>query len=381
MALLDFPSTVQAVVTVAIIYALYRIYWELTVGASRRALIKEQGCKPVKSNSELNSFPQDIIGLKALQKMIQANKRHKLLELWKDQYVRNGNTTYQKLLFTSIIATIEPENLKTIMALNFKSWGLSTRRQDAALPLLGAGIFTTNGAAWQHSRELLRPNFVRSQVGDLDTFEIHVDQLLKAIPRDGSTVDLQDLFFQLTMDTATEFLFGQSTNCLTQGVKDEANLKFAVAFNRAQNEVARSFQRGTTNKFFRSKQFKADTQYLNEFVDRFVQKGLGYRERLNSEKTDPREGERYVFLYEICKQTNDAVKIRSELINILLAGGDTTASLLSDVFFVLARRPDIWGKLRTEVDALGGERPTFQQLKDMKYLRMILNESVYPVSL
>lgn len=98
-----------------------------------------------------------------------------------------------------------------------------------------------------------------------------------------------------------------------------------------------------------------------------------------SEKHPPTS--RYVFLHELVSQTSDTVKIRSELLNILLAGRDTTASLLSNVWFELSNRPDVWSRLRREVDPLHGETPTFQNLKDMKYARALLNESLrlYPV--
>ena len=85
-------------------------------------------------------------------------------------------------------------------------------------------------------------------------------------------------------------------------------------------------------------------------------------------------------MYELVKRTTDPVQLRAELMNILLAGRDTTASLLSDTWFVLARRPDIRAKLPEEVDALGGEKPTFQQIKDMRYLRWVLNECKHRIS-
>jgi hypothetical protein len=49
-----------------------------------------------------------------------------------------------------------------------------------------------------YNREMLRPNFARTQIGDLPTFEKHVQHLIAAVPRDGSTVNLSDLFFRLT---------------------------------------------------------------------------------------------------------------------------------------------------------------------------------------
>jgi len=45
------------------------------------------------------------------------------------------------------------------------------------------------------------------------------------------------------------------------------------------------------------------------------------------------------------------------------------------VWFILARRPDIWEKLQAEVSQLRGELPTFAQIKEMKYLKQVLNEA------
>jgi cytochrome P450 len=84
--------------------------------------------------------------------------------------------------------------------------------------------------------------------------------------------------------------------------------------------------------------------------------------------------ERYVFLNELAKSTNDPKQLRDELLNILLAGRDTTASLLSHTWHALARRPDVWAKLKAEVDALGGKAPDYETLRDMKYLKFVLNE-------
>lgn len=380
MASYGLPSLIQVFLGSFVVYAFYYIHWELTIGASRRAMIKEHGCKPMKQSPELNSFPENIVGIKTVMGNIKAAKEHRLMAHNRARFLRNGNNTHMKFFFTDLVQTLEPENLKTIMAKDFKKWGLGNRRKDAFVPLLGHGIFTTDGVAWQNSRELLRPNFVRSQVGDLVTFEIHVDQLIKAIPKDGSTVNLQDLFFMLTMDSATEFLFGESTNCLAPESNHENN-EFTEAFNRSQEAIAERFRTGKIGTWLRGSGTKSDNKFCQYFVDKFVQKGLEYRRTLDIEKADAKANDRYVFLYELVKRTTDPVQLRAELMNILLAGRDTTASLLSDTWFVLARRPDIWAKLREEVDALGGEKPTFQQIKDMKYLKWVFNESLrlYPV--
>lgn len=89
-----------------------------------------------------------------------------------------------------------------------------------------------------------------------------------------------------------------------------------------------------------------------------------------------------MFLDELLSVTDNRDVIRSELLNILLAGRDTTASLLSNVLFELPRHPEIVERLRREIaEHVGDEQPTYQQLKDMKYLKAVLNESqrLYPI--
>ena len=51
---------------------------------------------------------------------------------------------------------------------------------------------------------------------------------------------------------------------------------------------------------------------------------------LSQDELDEQKG--YVFLYELAKQTRDPKVLRDQLLNILVAGRDTTAGLLSFVF-------------------------------------------------
>ncbi len=116
---------------------------------------------------------------------------------------------------------------------------------------------------------------------------------------------------------------------------------------------------------------------MHSFADAIIQeftlqKSIDVEKPAKSENLSGKE--RYVFLHELMKQTQEPDRIRSELLNILLAGRDTTSSLLSNTWFTLARRPDLWARLRAEVDELHGERPTYAQIKDIKYLRWVLNE-------
>ncbi|EXJ54424.1 hypothetical protein A1O7_09763, partial [Cladophialophora yegresii CBS 114405] len=77
-------------------------------------------------------------------------------------------------------------------------YGFGVRQQIFA-PLLGHGMFTGDGAAWKHSRELLRKQFGRAQYRRLNHCQEHVDNLLASIPQSG-VVERQPLFSSLPLD-------------------------------------------------------------------------------------------------------------------------------------------------------------------------------------
>lgn len=127
---------------------------------------------------------------------------------------------------------------------------------------------------------------------------------------------------------------------------------------------------------YRDRDFSKATVDARAFVDQFVQRALDYRATNSSDKDTSDDPEnRYVFLYELAKQTADKKMLTDQLLNILLAGRDTTASLLSITCLILSRRREIWDKLREEVLRLENEVPTFEDLKSLKYLNWVLNES------
>lgn len=47
--------------------------------------------------------------------------------------------------------------------------------------------------------------------------------MISLIPKDGSTIEISELLYRFTLDTSTEYLFGQSVNSL-ENKKVENNL-------------------------------------------------------------------------------------------------------------------------------------------------------------
>lgn len=67
--------------------------------------------------------------------------------------------------------------------------------------------------------------------------------------------------------------------------------------------------------------------------------------------------------------------LHDEILNILIAGRDTTAGTLTFAVYFLCMYPHVMERLRKEIlDAVGpSRRPDYDDIKDMKYLRAFLN--------
>ncbi|KAI4724570.1 cytochrome P450 [Aureobasidium sp. EXF-10728] len=318
-----------------------------------------------------------IIGLDLLKAGAAAVKAKNSLECAVRRIESTANTFSNTIVGLNIITTIDPANIQCILAQKFTDYDLGGRIY-AWGPLVGKGVFTSDGPEWAHRRAIIRPNFTKQQVASLEMFERHFGHLLTLLPRDGSTVDLQKLFFSMTLDSATEFLFGQSVGAQGAGHGSEAD-QFQRAFDFAQHQMPDRNRLGVMNLFVPNAKFKAACKVVHTWADRYVQQWLRNRASEKIRKS-PDDNSKYVCLEQIADQVQDPRQLRDEMLNVLLAGRDTTAGLLSNAFHVLSRHPEVWKRLRAEVDTLEGRLPTYEDLKGLRYLKCVLSEvlRLYP---
>jgi cytochrome P450 len=80
---------------------------------------------------------------------------------------------------------------------------------------LGDGIFNVDGPKWSDARALLRPQFLKQRVSDLQVFEEHIGEMISLLPTDGQTINLMEWWYRFTLDASTHYLFGESVGSLT----------------------------------------------------------------------------------------------------------------------------------------------------------------------
>jgi hypothetical protein len=153
MALRYSELAVAFLTTWTVFVVIRYIYGTIQSRRTARAL----GCLPAKQLSS------PYFGIKSYLNLRRAASQKKIFPYLESEVARGGTTFEQRILGISQTTTIEPENVKALLATQFNDFALGLRH-EIFYPLLGDGIFTLDGAGWSHSRAMLRPQFSREQV-------------------------------------------------------------------------------------------------------------------------------------------------------------------------------------------------------------------------
>lgn len=333
-----------------------------------------------------------FLGLDIFWKVRKLRQDGNLSDFQKEHYDHLGVDTFMaRVVLKRLLHTMNPENIKAVVSTQFDDFGIGSRK-PLFRPLLGGGVFASDGEQWKHTRAMLKPQFSREQVGHVHLLEPHIKTFVKHVNKfHGQPFDIQHYFDKLTFDAATEFLFGESVYSLedesigsdpSSFIKGKA--EFDEAFSFVQNYLA--IRASMLNWYWvaNSKKFRDSVLKVHNLAQYFVDKALNLR----PEEIEKKSKEGYTILYELLKTTRDPTVLRDQLLNVMLAGRSTTASLLSSTFYELSKNPTIWEKLRSEVFENFGtgeyqediNKITYETLKRCTYLKWVINETLrmYP---
>ncbi|KAK4136474.1 cytochrome P450 [Trichocladium antarcticum] len=333
------------------------------------------------------------LGLDFVYGSIVASMKYQNLPFWRKLFSdAQSDTAECRIAGRRIVFTSDPENIKAILATQFNDYGKGEPFHREWKAFLGDSIFTTDGSLWHNSRQLIRPQFIKDRVSDLHVFESHMQTLFRAIANGGALngadqpvdmeagngrqVDISDLFFRYTLDSATDFLLGYDIKSLSTPRQE-----FAEAFAEVQRVQSIITRAGPLNVFVPRKTFRAGMKVIDSFINQYIERTLRLSPDELAGKTKSDAG--YTFLHSLAGFTRDRKILHDQLIAVLLAGRDTTACTLSWTVYELARHPEALEKLRAEILSVVGptRAPTYDDLKSMKYLQNVMNETLrlYPV--
>ncbi len=257
----------------------------------------------------------------------------------------------------------------------------------AAVRLLaGDGLFTarTEEPNWRKAHSILLPNFsTQAMRGYLPDMTDLAEQLVLKWARLNAddTVDVVNDMTRLTLDTIGLCGFGYRFNSFYR----EGMHPFISSLTRvliALQQAARGESLLNARIEHPSQQLQDDLTSMNALVDTLIRE----RKAAGSGAAARNDLLGYM-LTGVDRQTGeglDDLNIRFQIMTFLIAGHETTSSLLSFALYRLLQHPEVATRAYDEVDrVLGGDlalTPTHAQVRELTYVSQILQESLrlYP---
>ncbi|HZO23665.1 MAG TPA: cytochrome P450 [Steroidobacteraceae bacterium] len=279
------------------------------------------------------------------------------LERMTELFARHGDI-YRVLVpgrksYTYVIH--HPDDVKRVLVSNHRNYtkGLGI---DRVKLLLRKGIMTSEGELWRRQRYMMQPFFHRRVITQFATTVAEPnDRLLtrwEQVARSGEPVNLTDEMSELTLEIVLSSIFGADLPALAEAFdlvtrEPARDLQFAYKFRGLTRLVA-----GVINR--RREQREEHADYVGMLMsarDRDTGQGMSERELID------------------------------EIMTLVVAGHETTASGLNWTWYLLSQHPQAEARLHEEIDAAPIEAaPSLGSMESLAYTQQVVNEALrlYP---
>ncbi|KAM3376424.1 cytochrome 97B2, chloroplastic [Capsicum galapagoense] len=267
-------------------------------------------------------------------------------------------------------------------------------------PIMGKGLIPADLDTWKQRRRVITPGFHSSYLEAMakvftecaDRTMLKFNKLLGQEESGGGKIielDLEAEFSNLALDIIGLAVFNYDFGSITK----ESPVIKAVYGTLFEAEHRSTFYIPYWNIPLarwlvpRQRKFQNDLKVINDCLDGLIQNAKETRQEADVEKLQQRDylnlkdASLLRFLVDMRGVDVDDRQLRDDLMTMLIAGHETTAAVLTWAVFLLAQHPDKMKKAQSEIDAvLGQGRTTFESLKKLEYLRLIVVESLrlYP---
>ncbi|KAK3036605.1 hypothetical protein RJ639_031670 [Escallonia herrerae] len=271
---------------------------------------------------------------------------------------------------------------------------------DILEPIMGKGLIPADLNTWKQRRRVVAPGFhalyleamVKIFTDCAEKTILKFENLLKEESLQEEKVielDLEAEFSSLALDIIGLSVFNYDFGSVTK----ESPVIKAVYGTLFEAEHRSTFYIPYWKVPFaqwlvpRQRKFQSDLKVINDCLDGLIRNAKETRQETDVEKLQQRDylnlkdASLLRFLVDMRGADVDDRQLRDDLMTMLIAGHETTAAVLTWAVFLLAQHPSKMKKAQAEVDSvLGQGRTTFESLKDLKYLKLIVVETLrlYP---
>ncbi|MES2982336.1 MAG: cytochrome P450 [Verrucomicrobiota bacterium] len=282
-----------------------------------------------------------------------------------------------RVLRTSLFIINHPPSIQRVMAANGKNYVKSTMNTQALKPLLGDGLFVSEGELWTRQRRVMAPSTHTNRLAGYAQTVLEEGHTAIAawqqLPADAD-LDTTETFTLLTAEIISRIMFGfrlgdERVRQLFEAFKD-----YQASHGRAH--ILEIFGVPTSFPRWSMRRGKKAIERFDEVLLEILEYGKSSCGEMPENLLDMLLNYR-----DEHGQPMAPSLVRDEMASIFLAGHETTAITLSWAFYLLERHPECEKRLHQELDeVLKGAPPTFEDLPKLIYARAVIDETLrlYP---
>lgn len=300
--------------------------------------------------------------------------RTNMVAAWPSSYYRR-ELIELKFAHKRMFVLNRPEDIQHVMVTNAGNYRKSLANRQSLKPLLGQGVFVSEGKLWERQRKLMSPATHRSRLrgfaGTMVKAGMEKVRQVEAISK-GEEIDLTEIMTLLTSDIITRTMFG-----VELGERNEQLYQSFQDYLASHGRIHISELIGLPAWIPRPGQARGRAAV--RLFDSVILNVIEQRMRERDQHEDLLE-----MLLEFKDEEGQAMNftlLRDEVSSIYLAGHETTAITLTWAFYLLHEHPEIKRRLWEELEAvLNGREPDFDDVPNLALTRAIVDETLrlYP---
>jgi cytochrome P450 len=282
-----------------------------------------------------------------------------------------------RILWRRTFIINEPGAIRHVLLDNAANYTKSEVSRRLLEPGLGRGLLTSEGETWRRHRRIMAPAFDPRSVAGYAPIMTGVTQALLAkwdalpAPRE---VDVAAAMMQVTLHIISRAMFSSDSDEIVDSVENGVNRYQTIVRPRLLDLL--HFPEWLTHLLT-----PLHTAGIFDEFDRKVDRLL--TERGRAPDAEPKD-----LLARLIAARDDetgagmtAKEVRDQVVTIFMAGHETTSQALSWTWYLLSQHPAAEARLYDELTTvLGGRAPRYDDLANLRYTRMVIEESMrlYP---
>jgi cytochrome P450 len=275
-----------------------------------------------------------------------------LLSWMRENFNQYGDVYKASVFGTNVYVVSDPQAAAHVLRKNWKNY---KKGQDIRM-LLGNGLMVSDGRFWKNQRKMIHPAFSRESIAALAPIIVSANTILlkkwEQSAQHNQPVNVSRDISQMVLDVVLISLFGDDYEQVAPHFRilseeSQRNLQFAQAF-RALTEIVIDVA--------------AQRRARNTLSGDILGVLMDARDRQTGEAMPDRQ-------------------LASEVMTIIVAGHETTATTLNWIWYLLSQHMDAEQALSSELTALMGDDPPLAgDLPNFDYTRRAIDDALrlYP---